>query len=70
VLVLTAAIGEAILIGEAISVRVIQISPTQVRLAFEAPKSMNIIREKLKHKLEADGIEVYTTKEIPDETAR
>ena len=47
-LALTRKIGEQIEIGDEITVRVVRIGPNTVRLAIDAPRSMNIVRTELK----------------------
>jgi len=46
-LVLSRNVGEAVLIGEDIEVVVQQIHGNQVRLAFKAPRKIDIFREEL-----------------------
>jgi len=49
-LVLTRRIGQRIVIGEDIVVTVLEVSPTGVRLGFEAPKIVEIMREEISAK--------------------
>jgi carbon storage regulator len=46
-LILTRRIGESLVIGENIVVRVVEIKGTQVRLGIEAPGDVQILREEL-----------------------
>lgn len=46
-LVLTRRNGEAVHIGEDIVVRVLGINGGQVRLGFDVPKPINVVREEL-----------------------
>lgn len=46
-LVLTRRIGESILIGDSIVVRIAAINGTQVRVAIDAPAEIKILREEL-----------------------
>jgi carbon storage regulator len=46
-LVLTRRVGEAVKLGEEITVRVLGISGGQIRLGFDAPKATNIVRTEL-----------------------
>lgn len=46
-LVLTRKVGEQIIIGDNIRVRVLSIQGNQVRLGFEAPASVSIQRQEL-----------------------
>ena len=62
-LVLTQKVGEAVLVGDDISVRILSIDNGQVRVGYVAPKNINIVRETLKQKLEDAGIVVSGTKD-------
>lgn len=46
-LILTRRTGEAVHIGEDIVVRVLGVNGGQVRLGFDAPKSINVVRDEL-----------------------
>jgi carbon storage regulator len=46
-LVLSRKTGERILIGDDVTITVIRVGPNAVRLGFEAPKHLNIVREEL-----------------------
>ena len=46
-LVLTRRVGEAVKLGEEITIRVLGISNGQIRLGFDAPKETNIVRTEL-----------------------
>jgi carbon storage regulator len=46
-LVLTRKVGEEILIGDQINIKVIEISGNKVRLGIDAPVSMRIYREEI-----------------------
>ena len=48
-LVLTRKIGEQIRIGDAITVRVLEVRGSQVRLGVEAPAEVRIYREEIYH---------------------
>ena len=50
-LALSRKVGEQIEIGDFITVRVVRIGPNTVRLAIDAPRSMNIVRTELKKNL-------------------
>ena len=47
-LILTRKIGETILIGENISITVVEIRGRQVRLGIEAPTDILVLREEMK----------------------
>lgn len=49
-LVLTRRVGEAVQIGNDITVRVLGINGNQIRLGFDAPKETNIVRTELLEK--------------------
>ncbi len=46
-LVLSRKAGERILIGNDVTITVIRVGPNAVRLGFDAPNSLNIVREEL-----------------------
>jgi carbon storage regulator len=46
-LVLTRKVGETILIGDNIRVKVLEVKGGQVRIGIEAPESINILRENI-----------------------
>jgi carbon storage regulator len=54
-LVLSRKPGERILIGEEVSITIVRIGPKTVRLGFDAPRDMNIVREELLPVEEAIG---------------
>lgn len=51
-LILTRKHGQKIFIGDSIVVTVTQIQPGQVRLGIDAPESVQIWREEIKHCIE------------------
>jgi len=56
-LILTRKIGEGVVLNENITVKVIEISKGVVKLGFEAPKDMLILREELAHAIKQSNIE-------------
>jgi carbon storage regulator len=54
-LVLSRKPGERILIGDDVAVTIVRIGPNTVRLGIDAPREMNIVREELCHRAEANG---------------
>lgn len=56
-LILTRKIGEGVVLNENITVRVIEISKGVVKLGFEAPKNMLILREELERAIKEANIE-------------
>ncbi len=64
-LVLSRKTGERILIGKDVTLTVIRVGPNAVRLGFDAPNDLNIVREELC--LEAKPSESYPASETqPD----
>lgn len=56
-LILTRKIGEGVVLNENITVRVIEISKGVVKLGFDAPKNMLILREELERAIKEANIE-------------
>jgi len=56
-LILTRKIGEGVVLNENITVRVIEISKGVVKLGFDAPKNMLILREELEKAIKEANIE-------------
>lgn len=56
-LILTRKIGEGVVLNENITVRVIEISKGVVKLGFDAPKDMLILREELERAIKEANIE-------------
>jgi len=56
-LILTRKIGEGVVLNENITVRVIEISKGVVKLGFDAPKDMLILREELEKAIKESNIE-------------
>ena len=54
-LVLSRRIGESIMIGEAVKVRVLSASGSQVRLGIDAPKFISIYREEVCRRIHLEG---------------
>jgi len=54
-LVLSRKPGERILIGDDVAVTIVRIGPNTVRLGIDAPREMNIVREELCQRGEANG---------------
>ncbi len=53
-LVLSRKVGERILIGDNISVTVVRIAQGIVRIGVDAPQDLQIVREEIKHRQEAE----------------
>lgn len=56
-LILTRKVGEGVVLNENITVRVIEISKGVVKLGFDAPKEMQILREELERAVKEVNIE-------------
>jgi len=56
-LILTRKIGEGVVLNENITVKVIEISKGVVKLGFDAPKDMLILREELEKAIKETNIE-------------
>ncbi|AFL68987.1 carbon storage regulator CsrA [Sulfurospirillum barnesii] len=56
-LILTRKVGEGVVLNETITVRVIDISKGLVKLGFDAPKEMMILREELAQAIKETNIE-------------
>ncbi|NCD12179.1 MAG: carbon storage regulator [Epsilonproteobacteria bacterium] len=56
-LILTRKLGEGVVLNENITVRVIEISKGIVKLGFDAPKEMMILREELAQAIKETNIE-------------
>lgn len=54
-LVLTRKVGEEILIGDRITVKVIEISGSKVKLGIEAPADMRIYREEILERVRSEN---------------
>lgn len=54
-LVLTRKVGEEILIGDRINVKVIEISGNKVKLGIEAPAEMRIYREEIIERVKSEN---------------
>ena len=61
-LILSRKIGEAVVLDEKITVRVIDISKGVVRIGFDAPDDMLILREELEEEVKKANIEATSSK--------
>ncbi len=59
-LILSRKIGEAVVLDEKITVRVIDISKGVVRIGFDAPNDMLILREELEEEIKKANIEAQS----------
>ena len=65
-LILSRKIGEAVVLDEKITVRVIDISKGVVRIGFDAPNDMLILREELEEEVKQANIEAKSSVEDMD----
>ncbi|MDD2384877.1 MAG: carbon storage regulator CsrA [Sulfurospirillaceae bacterium] len=56
-LILTRKVGEGVVLNENVTVRIVEISKGVVKLGFEAPKDMLILREELQRAVKEANIE-------------
>lgn len=54
-LILTRRIGESVMIGQDISVTVLEVRGTQVRVGITAPKEIQVHREEIVRRIEREG---------------
>ena len=63
-LVVSRKVGERILIGDKITVTVVKIGSSGVRIGIEAPKEMAVVREELAERLrQADMLAIETAQQ-------
>ena len=62
-LILSRKIGEAVVLDEKITVRVIEVSKGVVKLGFDAPNDMLILREELEEEIKQANLEAKTSME-------
>jgi len=62
-LILSRKIGEAVVLDEKITVKIIDISKGVVRIGFDAPSDMLILREELEQEVKKANIEATKTSE-------
>ena len=67
-LILTRRIGEAVMIGDEISVTVLRVKGNQVRLGVSAPKSVSVQREEIFHRIKHESAETAQTETAQTET--
>lgn len=66
-LILTRRIGETIMIGDDVSITVLSVKGTQVRLGTAAPKSVTVHREEVYRKIKTDQSEVISASDDNEE---
>jgi len=59
-LILTRRIGESLVIGEDVTVRVLSVKGNQVRLGVEAPREVSVHREEIAARIREEGTDQLT----------
>lgn len=54
-LILTRRAGEALVIGDNVTVRVLSVKGNQIRLGVEAPREVSVHREEIAERIRAEG---------------
>ena len=54
-LILTRRIGESVMIGDEVTVTVLDVKSNQVRIGVDAPKDLEVHREEIYNRIHADG---------------
>lgn len=65
-LILSRKVGEAVVLDEKITVRIIDISKGVVRIGFDAPQDLLILREELEEEVKQANIKATSKDNIPD----
>ena len=56
-LILTRRIGETLMVGDAVTVTVLEVKGSQVRIGIDAPKEVAVHREEIYKKIQSEKIE-------------
>ena len=57
-LILTRRVGEALMIGDDVTITVLSVRGNQVRIGIDAPKDVSVHREEIYNKINYDGPQV------------
>jgi carbon storage regulator len=68
VLILTRRVGEAVMIGDEVTVTVLRVKGNQVRLGVNAPKSVSVQREEIFHRIKREHGDAGPEAESESET--
>lgn len=69
-LILTRRVGEAVVIGDEVTVTVLRVKGNQVRLGVSAPKSISVQREELCHRIRAEGDHAVDELDTPEHSRK
>jgi len=61
VLILTRRVGEAVMIGDEVTVTVLRVKGNQVRLGVNAPKTVSVQREEIFHRIKRENGDAQVT---------
>ncbi len=60
-LILTRRVGEAVMIGDEVTVTVLRVKGNQVRLGVNAPKTVSVQREEIFHRIKRENGDAQVT---------
>ena len=69
-LVLTRKPGQSIIIGDGIEVQVLSVAGEKVRLGITAPRDVDIFRDEVYERIEAEGGSLNGSREVEDALER
>lgn len=67
-LILTRRVGEAVMIGDEVTVTVLRVKGNQVRLGVNAPKTVSVQREEIFHRIKRENGDAQVTPSEPGES--